>query len=138
MTNKIILVSGPVIVENNKVLLNQHGEDNFWKFCGGRVETQDFASLLLENCQREAAEEMGIELEILDENPFLIYIQKEIAEGKIDIILAHFLANRKGEIKPGSEIREWCWFDLDKLPKDIAPNVQEALRHFGFWLNKKR
>ena len=31
---KIIIVSGPVIIENNKVLLNKHGEDNFWKFCG--------------------------------------------------------------------------------------------------------
>jgi len=33
---KIIIASGPVIVENNKVLLNQHGDTEFWKFCGGR------------------------------------------------------------------------------------------------------
>ncbi|MDP2918151.1 MAG: NUDIX hydrolase [bacterium] len=130
MSQKIILVSGPVIVENNKVLLNQHGEDNFWKFCGGMVENQN--STLLENCHREAREEMGIELEILEEKPFLIYVRKETATGKIDIILAHFLAKLVGEIKPGSEIREWRWFDLEKLPENIAPNVQSALRHFGF------
>lgn len=35
---KIIIASGPVIVENNKVLLNQHGDTEFWKFCGGQVE----------------------------------------------------------------------------------------------------
>jgi len=34
---KIIIASGPVIVENNKVLLNQHGDTDFWKFCGGKV-----------------------------------------------------------------------------------------------------
>lgn len=130
MPQKIILVSGPVIVENNKVLLNQHGEDNFWKFCGGMVENQN--STLLENCKREAAEEMGIELEILDPKPFLIYVQKETAEGKVDLILAHFLAKRKGEIKPGAEIREWRWFDVSKLPNDAAPNIKEALRYFGF------
>ena len=35
---RIIVASGPVIVENNKVLLNQHGDDNFWKFCGGKCQ----------------------------------------------------------------------------------------------------
>jgi len=130
MSQKIILVSGPVIVENGKVLLNQHGEDNFWKFCGGRVEDQN--STLLENCRREACEEMGIDLKILEEKPFLVYVQKETAEGKADVILAHFLARRVGEIKPASEIRKWDWFDLRKLPQDAGPNVEEALRHFGF------
>jgi 8-oxo-dGTP pyrophosphatase MutT (NUDIX family) len=38
----IIIASGPVIVENYKVLLNQHGDDSFWKFCGGRVEEGEF------------------------------------------------------------------------------------------------
>ena len=47
---KIIIASGPVIVENGKVLLNKHGEDGFWKFCGGRVE--DYTTNLVENAQR--------------------------------------------------------------------------------------
>lgn len=36
---KFIIASGPVIIENNKVLLNRHGEDDkakeYWKFVGG-------------------------------------------------------------------------------------------------------
>jgi len=127
---KIIIASGLVIVENGKVLLNQHGEDNFWKFCGGRVE--DYNADLIENARREVREEMGIEIEIIDENPFITYTKKEIAEGKLDVILVHFLAKRVGEIKPAAEVREWKWFPVESLPQSIAPNVQEALRHFGF------
>ena len=65
---KIIIASGPVIVENNKVLLNKHGEDNFWKFCGGRVE--DFEIDLEETAKREVNEEMGLEIEILNNSPY--------------------------------------------------------------------
>ena len=28
--SKIIIASGPVIVEDNKVLLAKHGQDSFW------------------------------------------------------------------------------------------------------------
>ena len=55
---KIIIASGPVIVENGKVLLNKHGEDVFWKFCGGKVE--DYNTNLADNARREVKEEMGI------------------------------------------------------------------------------
>lgn len=128
--NKIIVVSGPVIVEDNKVLLNQHGDSNFWKVCGGRVE--DFETDLIENAKREVKEEMGIDIEILDAHPFLLYHQKETPEGSVDIILVHYLAKRKGEIKPGEEIREWQWFDLKNLPDNLAPNIIPALKYFGF------
>jgi len=41
---KIIIASGPVIVEDGKVLLNKHGGTTFSKFCGGRVEDFDGAN----------------------------------------------------------------------------------------------
>ena len=128
---KIIIASGPVIVEDGKVLLNQHGDTEFWKFCGGRVE--DFESDLIDNARREAKEEMGINIEILDENPLLIYTTKETPEGKADVILVHYLAKRIGEIEPGADIREWKWIPLAELEKEnLAPNILPALRHFGF------
>lgn len=127
---KIIIASGPVIVENNKVLLNQHGDTTFWKFCGGKVE--DYETNLIENARREVGEEMGIDIKILDENPAFHFTTKETAEGKIDVILVHFLAERIGEITPGADIREWNWFDLDNLPENLAPNIKPILKHFGF------
>lgn len=126
---KIIIASGPIIVEDNKVLLNQHGDTEFWKFCGGRVD--DFETDLIENAQREVMEEMGIEIEILNPEPFITYASKETDEGKIDVILVHFLAKRIGEIKPGQDIRQWAWHDLDNLPDNLAPNILPVLKHFG-------
>jgi len=127
---KIIIASGPVIVENNKVLLNKHGDTPFWKFCGGRVE--NYESNLADNAKREVKEEMGIDIEILDDEPFITFTRKETADGAIDILLVHFLAKRIGEIKPGEDINKWDWLDINNLPEDLGPNILPALKHFGF------
>jgi 8-oxo-dGTP pyrophosphatase MutT (NUDIX family) len=127
---KIIIASGPVIVENGKVLLNKHGDTAFWKFCGGRVE--DYDESLIANAEREVKEEMGIGIKILDENPFFFFTRKKTADGLIDVILVHFFAERVGEIIPGEDIREWAWHDLNNLPVDLGPNILPALKHFGF------
>jgi len=129
MNPKIIIASGPVIVENNKVLLDQHGDTNFWKFCGGRVE-KNWG--LIETANKRPKEELGIDIEILNENPFITYAIKETSEDQSDVILVHFLAKRIGEIKPGKNIREWNWFKLDNLPSNLGPNIIPALKHFGF------
>ncbi len=130
---KIIIASGPVMVENNKVLLNKHGDTLFWKYCGGKVE--NYNTNLIDNAKREVKEEMGIEIKILDKTPFITYAAKETDEGKIDVILVHFLAERIGEIKPGEEIAEWGWHDINNLPNDLAPNIIPALKYFGFIKN---
>lgn len=93
---------------------------------------EDYNLDLVENARREAREEMGIGIEVIDENPLIIHTKKETAEGKVDVILVHFLAKRIGEVKTGEEIRAWNWFPVENLPDNIAPNVKEALRHFGF------
>ncbi|MDZ7611316.1 MAG: NUDIX domain-containing protein [Candidatus Moranbacteria bacterium] len=127
---KIIIASGPLIVEDEKVLLNKHGDTAFWKFCGGRVE--DFSQDLIENARRKAKEEMGIEIEIQNLEPFITHAQKETPEGKIDVILVHYLAERIGKINPGKDIREWNWLETKNLPEDLGPNIRPALEHFGF------
>lgn len=127
---KIIIASGPVIVEGRKVLLNQHGDTEFWKFCGGKVE--DYDTTLIENAKREVKEEMGLEIEILNSDPFIIHTKKETPDGYIDVILVHYLAKRIGEISPGPDIRKWDWLDIDNLPENLAPNIRPTLKHFGF------
>ena len=81
---KIIIVSGPVIVENGKVLLCKHGDTSFWKFCGGQVE--NFDTDLIENTKREAKEEVGLEIEIIDKIPFIFYSRQEKSGKIVDII----------------------------------------------------
>ena len=123
---KIIIASGPVIVEDGKVLLNQHGDDKFWKFCGGKVE--DFELSLIETARKEVMEEMGIEIVLFLPEPFVMHIVK----GDKDIILVHYLAERVGEIKPGAEIKAWDWFDFNNLPPDLGPNIIPTLKYFDF------
>ncbi|PIY95949.1 MAG: hypothetical protein COY66_05435 [Candidatus Kerfeldbacteria bacterium CG_4_10_14_0_8_um_filter_42_10] len=130
MNQKIIIASGPVIVEHNKVLLNQHGDSNEWKFCGGKVE--NFEENLIKTAEREVKEEMGIEIDVLLEEPFITYRKKETEQGAVDVILVHYGARRVGEIKPGPDIRAWNWFELDQLPDNLAPNIIPALKHFGY------
>lgn len=129
--SKIIIASGPVIIENNKVLLNKHGEDEFWKFCGGRIEEDE--TNLKETAIREVKEEMGLDVEILNNDPYFVYTEKEKDGVNVSIILAHFLAKRIGEIIPGEDIREWRWLDINDLDKEnLAPNIKPVLKHFGF------
>jgi len=117
----IIIVSGPIIIENNKVLLNKHGDDNFWKFCGGKVKQDE---TLAQTCIRRAKEEMGIDVQITDPNPIITHTKKD---DDTDVILVHFIAKHTGEIKPGEEVREWNWFPIDQLPEDCAPNIKPVI-----------
>jgi len=125
---KIIIASGPVIVRDGKVLLDKSGDDNFWKFCGGRVEVGEN---LIETATREAKEELGIDINILNQEPFLMYVKKP-GDDSIDVILVHYLADFSGEIALGESVREWDWLSIENLLEDIAPNIKPALKHFNF------
>lgn len=125
---KIIIASGPVIIEEGKVLLNQHGDDSFWKFCGGKVE--NLSEDLLSAARREAKEEIGIDFELINSDPFFFYSQKKVDGEKIDIILVHWFAKRIGEVVKGADIREVAWHDINNLPENLAPNIVPVIKHF--------
>ncbi|MDD3887370.1 MAG: NUDIX domain-containing protein [Patescibacteria group bacterium] len=127
---KIIIASGPIIIEDNKVLLNKHGDDNFWKFPGGKVENFDFKdwnNSLEEVAKREVKEEMGIDVEIIKSLKTMM-IPKPNEEDSF-VVLVHFLAKRIGEIRIGKDIKEWKWIEVDNLPEDCAPNVKEIIKN---------
>ncbi|MFA6525729.1 MAG: NUDIX hydrolase [Patescibacteria group bacterium] len=128
--SNIIIVSGAIIVENNKILLNQHGDTEFWKVCGGKQDKDD--KDLIATARREAKEELGIDVDIIDPVPFIVLDKKVTADGVFDVKLVHYLAKRNGNIEPGFDIREWGWFDVNNLPENIAPNIIPALKHFKF------
>ena len=122
---KKIKVSGPVIIENNKVLLTKDRKDNFWKFPGGGVEPGEST---IETCQREAKEEMGIELKIIKELQSVIVDRPRNLNARV--ILHHYLAERIGKIKSGEEIIKWDWFDIDNLPEGCAPNIKPVIDEY--------
>ena len=58
---KLIIASGPVVVQDEKVLLDISGDDDYWKFCGGKIiEGAD----LRETARKRAKEELGIDIKI--------------------------------------------------------------------------
>ena len=129
MEKPIIIASGPVIIENEKVLLDKQGNDDFWKFCGGRVH--DYSVSLEDRAKERAKEELGIDMEIIRPlKPMVVETPEKI------VILIHYLANRIGDIKPGEGIREWDWFDIHNLPEDTAPNIKPVIEEYLSSLEK--
>lgn len=125
---RIIIASGPVIIKDNKVLLDIQGEDNFWKFCGGKAKENETLS---RTAIRRAKEELGIDIQIINPEPFLLHTTKEKDGQQFDVILAHFLSDFSGEINPGDEVKEWKWHKVENLPENVAPNIIPALKHFN-------
>lgn len=123
-----IIASGPVIIEDGKVLLNREKKgdrETLWFFPGGEVE--DFDSSLEQACAREVKEEMGIEIEIV--KPLKPMIVRRPESGTLAILI-HFLAKRIGEILPGESIIEWRWHDIQRLPENCAENVKEVIKEY--------
>ncbi len=119
--NDLIIASGPVIIEDDKVLLNREQKESGvtpWLFPGGKVE--DLDSSLEDACKREVKEEMGIEVNII--RPLETLLIKR-PDGNGHAVLVHYLATRRGEITKGEGIVEYGWFDINSLPTNCAPNV---------------
>lgn len=127
MEKELIIASGPVIIENNKVLLNREIrkgiESPFFMFPGGKMNYLQESPR--ETCLREVQEEFGLEVEIL--RPLETLVVERPDAVKSYAVLIHFLAKRKHpekEINPPTDRTvEWGWFDLRNLPKNCAPNV---------------
>ncbi|MBT3419221.1 MAG: NUDIX domain-containing protein [Candidatus Magasanikbacteria bacterium] len=121
-----IIASGPVIIENNKVLLNKEQKKDMvtpWLFPGGEVEDIDIS--LEEACKREVFEEMGLEIDIIRAiKPMMVYRPES---PKKLVILIHWLSSRKGEITPGENVVQWGWHDIHNLPDDCAPNIYAVI-----------
>ena len=124
---KVTIASGPVIIEDGKVLVDKHGDDEFWKFPGGKqLDNLDFLS----NAKMRVKEELGIEVK-LEGEPFVMAFERE----KEYVILVHYLAKRIGEVKKGEDVREYTWLDINDLPDDCAPNIKPVLEYFKSRVN---
>jgi ADP-ribose pyrophosphatase YjhB (NUDIX family) len=131
MEKQFIVASGPVIIEGNKVLLDKDNKDDFWKFLGGKPKEIDFESTeepIEATCRRRVKEEMGLDIEII--RPIKPMMLKKPDDPNTWIVLIHYLAKRRGEIKLGEGIKEARWFDIDDLPPDCAPNIKPVIKEY--------
>lgn len=127
MKGNYIVASGPVIVENGKLMVNKDNKDDFYKLPGGTIE-QGIEDLE-EACQREVKEENNAEIEIIRPlHPMILWKNPQTNES-MTILLIHYLARlkNKNEIKPMPPIKEIKWLDIDEIKTDkynVAPNIK--------------
>lgn len=120
----LIIVAGPVIIEDNKILLNReikkgNIESPFFMLPGGKVKPEESPR---HACIREAAEELGISIEIIRPLETMIVDRPDNPGSKA--ILIHYLAKRISDIHPPAEATvEWGWFDIHDLPKNCTDNI---------------
>ncbi len=124
---EVTTASGSVIIENGKVLLDKHGDDEFWKFPGGKqLDTNNFQ----ENTIKEVKEELGIEVTPKGD-PCILIFEREHNKVKEYVILIHYLADRlTEETTKDKDIREYKWIEVKNLPSDCAPNIKPVLDYF--------
>ena len=124
---KVIIASGPVIIEDGKLLVIKEDKDDFYKLPGGRVEEKD--TDLEKTCRREFKEEVDGELEIIKPLHPILVRQNQSTGEKMTIILIHYLCKLKNKfhIRPILPIKELKWLDISEIIKGkyhVATNIK--------------
>ncbi len=127
MEGKYLIASGPVIIEQGKLLVNKDNKDDFYKLPGGTIE--EGIEDLEKACHREVKEENNAEIKIIKPlHPMILWKNPQTTE-KMTILLIHYLATLKNkqEIKPTPPIQEIKWLDIEEIKKgehNVAPNIK--------------
>ena len=127
MEMRIIIASGPVIIEKGKLMVNKDDKDDFYKLPGGTIE--EGIEDLEKACHREVKEENNAEIRIIEPlHPMILWKNPQTKE-KMVILLIHYLAklkNKKG-IKPIPPIKEIKWLPLKEIKRGkykVAQNIK--------------
>ena len=127
MAEKIIVASGPVIIENNKLLVVKDSKDDFYKFPVGTVEEQDNGDLK-KTCKREFKEETNGEIKILEKLSTMVINKNPRTKEKMRIELHHYLSVLKNpnKLEPIFPVKEVKWLDIREIKQgkyNVAPNI---------------
>jgi ADP-ribose pyrophosphatase YjhB (NUDIX family) len=126
---------GAVVIKNGRILLIKRAFEpgaGKWSIPGGLVEVGERLS---EACAREAEEETGIQIEILELiNVFDMIDKDENGKVKYHYVLVDFLAKPTGgEERKCAEVTEIQWATHDEAKKmDLTKTARRALEElFG-------
>lgn len=128
--------SSALILDGDKVLLGKrkiNPSKGRWDVIGGFLELGEHPEAGL---QREVLEETGLKVEVLDMIGFFM----DVYEGTYPTLNICYMARAiSGRLKPGSDIEELRWFEIAKLPKNIAfKNGKDMLKQLKRWHGKKK
>jgi len=123
---KFIVASGPVIIEDGKLLVTKDTKDPFYKLPGGTVKEGES---LEEGCLRRTKEDINGEVEIIKPlMPHVLYENPKTKE-KMTIVLINYLVKlkNKDKIKPCNSITDIKWVSIEDIKKgkgNVSPNVK--------------
>jgi len=123
---KFIIASGPVIIEDGKLLVNKDNKDDFYKLPGGTIE--EGIESLTKACEREVKEEINGKIEIIKPLHPMIIWKNPTTKERMAITLIHYKAKllNKNEIRPIEPIKEIKWLDINEIKEGkhhVAPNI---------------
>jgi 8-oxo-dGTP diphosphatase len=125
---KKIVASGPVIIEDNKLLVTMDNKDTFYKIPGGKLEEGE----TFEECAiRELKEETGFSCDIIKELPAMKLKKDPDTNEVIDVVLYHYLVKLKDKITDyksfnhKGHIVKWIdLYDIKENKYPVAPNIR--------------
>jgi ADP-ribose pyrophosphatase YjhB (NUDIX family) len=124
---KTIIVSGPVIIQDEKLLVDKDDKDDFYKLPGGTIKESE--ENLEEACHRRVKEEINGKIKIIKPlHPQVLWENPQTKE-KMAILLISYKAEllNKDDIKPIEPTKEIKWLDLkeiDKWKNQVSPYTQ--------------
>jgi len=129
MEGKFIIASGPVIIEDGKLLVNKDDKDEFYKLPGGTIKEGEE---LEDACIRKVKEEINGEIEIIKPLYPKVLWENPTTKEKMTIVLINYLAKllNKNEIKPIPPTREIKWIDIEEIKKgkhNVSPNTRALI-----------
>lgn len=116
---KEIIVAGPVIIKNKKLLVILD-EQGYYKTPGGKKEGNE---TLKQTVRRETMEEVGAETKVGE-----IFNEHSVTRGKKSYRLFNLRAELKTKPKMTPEIKEFRWIGYgDSRKLDLSSNVKELI-----------
>ncbi|MEL7242860.1 MAG: NUDIX hydrolase [Cyanobacteria bacterium J06573_2] len=106
------------------VLIERHNEPFGWAIPGGFV---DYGESVETAAKREALEEIGLEVELVEQ--FQVYSDPKRDSRKHTISIV-FIANAKGEPKAGDDAKDAAVFEPWNVPGNLCFDHDEILRDY--------
>jgi len=126
MEGKFIVASGPVIIEDGKLLVTNEGKDNFYKIPEGKIKKGES---LEQTCLRELEEETGFKCRVIKKLLTMKLDKKSGTREKVKIELHHYKCKLVSSSKNYNSFEyngyKVKWIEIDELEKyAIAPNIK--------------
>ena len=128
---KVITAVHLILIENNKILLqrryNTGYEDGNYSVVAGHVEENES---VIEAMQREALEEIGINIEVDDLKIVHVMQRKAPDRESIEYFIVCQKYNGKIKIMEEEKCDEIKFFELQNLPKNTISYIKKGIEYY--------